>query len=178
MIDFPREVREGDRVSATEFNRVVRALRRLWPIKGPGIKLSSSPNGTVFASDPTTHSVAYSTSSDTVYGIATDNSGIGGVERTHFINRYFEISGVIVEGPDADITSSAAGSFIAIRISNGAASIQTYGTLAAMQNEMTNQSYMVIPLYKLDANGGIEIDLRHIPRADAWSLNLTSGSAS
>lgn len=177
MIDFPREVREGDKVSATEFNRVVRTLRRLWPIKGPGIKLSYTPNGTIFASNPT-HSAAYSTSSDAVYGIATDNSGIGGGERTHFINRYFEISGVIVEGPDATITSSAAGSFIAIRISDGTASIRTYGTLAAMQIEMTNQSYMVIPLYKLDANGGIEIDLRHIPRADAWSLTLTSGSAS
>lgn len=49
MIDFPREMRQGDVVSATEYNRLVRCLRRLAIIQGPGVKLSFRPNGTVIS---------------------------------------------------------------------------------------------------------------------------------
>ena len=48
MIDFPREMRAGDDVSATEYNRLVRALRAIYPVQGPGMALRRTPNGTVF----------------------------------------------------------------------------------------------------------------------------------
>lgn len=49
MNDFPREMRQGDVVSATEYNRLVRCVRRLALIQGPGVKLSFRPNGTVIS---------------------------------------------------------------------------------------------------------------------------------
>lgn len=83
MIDFPREVRAGDRVSATEFNRVVRALRRLMPLQGPGIKLSSTPSGTVFSADAVSLAAGPTTSA--------------------VVN---EAPWVFVQGPDADPSST------------------------------------------------------------------------
>ena len=49
MIDFPREMRAGDEVSATEYNRLVRALRAIAPLCGPGVSLRQTPLGTVIS---------------------------------------------------------------------------------------------------------------------------------
>lgn len=49
MMDFPREVRAGDKISASEYNKIVRALRAIYPVPGPGVNLTYTPNGTIFS---------------------------------------------------------------------------------------------------------------------------------
>lgn len=96
----------------------------------------------------------------------------------HFINRYYEVSGVVREGPDCtgDLRDRA-NAFVAIKITNSSAVIAYYQSLSSMQADMVDQSKVVMPLYKLDGNGDAAIDFRHLPRADMWSLALP-GSAS
>lgn len=109
-----------------------------------------------------------------VYEIEETNTG------RHFINRYYEVSGVLHEGPDVSGSlESYAGKFVAIRIkANGSTEIATYSSFAQMQGDMVDQTKVVMPLYKLDENGDPAIDLRHIPRADMWSLGLAGSAAS
>lgn len=108
-----------------------------------------------------------------VYEIEETSSG------KHFINRYYEVSGVLHEGPDiSGSLDSYPNKFVAIRIAaSGAASIATYNSFSSMQSDMLDQTKVVMALYKLDENGDPAIDFRHIPRADMWSLALP-GSAS
>lgn len=49
MIDLPREVFANDDLSASDFNKIVRALRAILPIEGPGVSMKRTPNGTVFS---------------------------------------------------------------------------------------------------------------------------------
>jgi hypothetical protein len=49
MMDFPREVRAGDKISATEYNKLVRFVRGICPVQGPGVSLRRTPVGTVFS---------------------------------------------------------------------------------------------------------------------------------
>lgn len=51
MIDLPREMFAGGELSATEYNKLVRALRAILPIEGPGMRLKRTPNGTVFSAE-------------------------------------------------------------------------------------------------------------------------------
>lgn len=97
----------------------------------------------------------------------------------HFVNRYFEVSGVVREGPDCtDDLRSHANAFVAIKITNSATAIAYYQSLSAMQADMVDQTKVVMPLYKLDANGDVAVDFRHLPRADMWSLGLAGSAAS
>lgn len=93
----------------------------------------------------------------------------------HFINRYYEVSGVLRAGPDASSgLGGYAGKFVAIRVSGTTAAIAGYSNLGAMQSDMIDKNLVVMPLYKLDSDGEVEIDLRHVPRADMWSLALSN----
>lgn len=58
MMDFPREVRAGDKISATEYNKLVRLVRGLCPVQGPGVTLRRTPGGTVFSAQQTAVSPA------------------------------------------------------------------------------------------------------------------------
>lgn len=110
-----------------------------------------------------------------VYDIATDDNG-----NKFFVNRYFEVSGVTMEGPQGE-SSWYSGSYVAIRLqsSDGSgSSIVAYDSLGALQAAQRDQDYVVIPLYKFDSDGNVECDLRHMPRADMWSLGLPSGTSS
>lgn len=50
MIDFPREPNPGENLDASWGARVVRALRALFPMPGPGINVSTGPSGTTISS--------------------------------------------------------------------------------------------------------------------------------
>lgn len=52
MIDFPREPNPGENLDASWGARVVRALRALFPMPGPGINVSTGPSGSSFSVVP------------------------------------------------------------------------------------------------------------------------------
>ena len=189
MIDFPREVRQGDKVSATEFNQVVRMLRRLWPVQGPGIKLSWTPAGTVISAEPGGRASA-APGSINYYGLPSvfeivEDSQTCGVSTYRFANQYFEVSGVLYDlKSDYTFTlHSVADLYLAIvlsSVSDPQGYIEEYWTFEDMQADMADETKSVIPLYKFDSEGAVACDLRHIPRADMWTIGgieLPSGGA-
>lgn len=179
MIDFPQEVREGDKISATEYNRVVRVLRRLYPIQGPGIRLSASPNGTVFTADVAAAQAAAPLSVNAVTGAGcyelveveeTENGET--VTRKYLANQYY------LDGDVAKSTSfsnpldpaTQYGKFLALRIqmgSSGSTSLQAYASFSDLHTASLDPAYVTLPLYQLDANGDIVCDFRNIPRVQA-----------
>lgn len=52
MIDLPREPNPGEHLDAFWGARVVRALRALFPMPGPGIRTATGPSGTTISADP------------------------------------------------------------------------------------------------------------------------------
>lgn len=179
MIDFPREVREGDKISATEYNRVVRVLRRLYPIQGPGIRLSASPNGTVFTADVPAAQAAGPISVCVVTGAgcyelvdAEETEGGQTVTRKYLSNQYYVDGGVIKSTNFSNPLdpSTHYGKFLALRApmtSNGTAALAAYDTFALMHTASLDLNFVTIALYQLDANGDIVCDFRNIPHAQA-----------
>lgn len=191
MIDLPREVMAGDTVRADDFNKVVRALRAIMPLEGPNIMLSQGPNGTVIQSTATGGgrggggNVINYDALPSVFEIVADHETCGEVTY-RFENQYFEVSGILYD-LDSSYTftqATVANLFLAIvlsSVSNPQASITEYRTFEDLQIDMGDETKSVIPLYKFNALGGVECDLRHIPRADMWnigsiSLNNSGGS--
>lgn len=103
------------------------------------------------------------------YEIVAFAEGEGGSQQTkHFANRYYEVSGVVREGPDGD-PADYRGKFLALDVSSATAQLQGYTTFAALQTAMMDRSRVVIPLYKFTSAGNVACDMRHLPRADMWS---------
>lgn len=107
-----------------------------------------------------------------VYELVEGENGI-----RHFANRYFEVSGVLREGHDVSLTPEDVDCFLALRVdSYGSDSLRKYPDLESLQSDMGSQRFAVMPLYKLGLDGAVECDLRHVPRADMWSLRLSSNT--
>ena len=49
MINIPAEPKPGDRISANFIGALIRCIRALRPLQGPGIKLAEGPNGTTIS---------------------------------------------------------------------------------------------------------------------------------
>lgn len=121
------------------------------------------------------------------YEIVSQDSESSGGESTasrRFANRYYEVAGVIREGPDGspdDYKGRALGIRVYSVLSSGSAAppvLAGYGSVSEMAQDMSNSNYVVIPLYKFTSDGEVECDLRHLPRADMWnSLNVVNANA-
>lgn len=105
----------------------------------------------------------------------------GGTDETptySLTNCYYEVSGVLRTGPGATYTlSSLANKVLGLRIvsSSGSGvtvSLQLYSSISDIANDMSDQTRVVMPLYMFDGDGDVACDLRHIPRADMWSLRV------
>lgn len=88
----------------------------------------------------------------------------------HFENGYYMMGGVLKEItiPDTLKVESFAGQFVCLKVpattnSNESATIVGYDGLAAVQAAQQDPAYFVKPLYKIDANGKVEADLRDAP---------------
>ena len=108
-----------------------------------------------------------------VYEIVLDDNCGQGTPTRKFVNRYYELSGVLREGPDGN-PENYHGQFLAILVTGTSTypstSLVGYSTFGALNAAMLNQAQVVMPLYKFNSTGGVECDFRHVPRADAWSL--------
>lgn len=97
MNDFPREMRQGDVVSATEYNRLVRSLRRLALIQGPGVLLSSRPNGTVVSLADTPRAAPSAITALSCWNIVPkdpETKSYGTLADLTFGNRYYKQGGI------------------------------------------------------------------------------------
>lgn len=119
-----------------------------------------------------------------VFEIVEDSETCG-VSTYRFDNQYFEVSGVLYD-LKSDYTFTrhyVENLYLAIvlsSVSTPQAYIQEYHTFEDMQTAMADETKSVIPLYKFDSEGAVACDLRHIPRADMWTLGgieLPSGGA-
>lgn len=175
----------GEPIRASWAQSITEAVNSMLPFSAPGRLLRAGFGGTGSVPVPenkrnrTSAASAPAPTIPTVYDIVTDESGTNGAARTHFTNRYFEVSGVIREGPDVSgsLTDSAyAEKWIAIQLTGSASgytqTIVAYSALSVLVELAENQNYVIIPLYKLNSTGGVEIDLRRIPRADMWSVYI------
>lgn len=68
MIDFPREPNPGENLDASWGARVVRALRALFPMPGPGINVDTGPTGTTISAAASHVARANSDGDGTVLG--------------------------------------------------------------------------------------------------------------
>lgn len=88
----------------------------------------------------------------------------------HFANGYYMMGGVLKEItiPDTLKVESFASQFVCLKVpvttnSNESATIVGYDDLSAVQAAQQDPAYFVKPLYKIDANGKVEADLRDAP---------------
>ena len=88
----------------------------------------------------------------------------------HFENGYYMMGGVLKEItiPDTLKVESFAEQFVCLQVpattnSNESATIVGYDDLAQVQAAQQDPAYFVKPLYKIDANGKVEADLRDAP---------------
>lgn len=179
MIDFPREVREGDKISATEFNKVVRLLRQLYPIQGPGIRLSASPNGTVFTADVPAAQAAAPLSVNAVTGagcyalVEVEETQNGETVINKYLANQYYVDGAVLKSTnftDPLNSETQYGKFLAVRVpmtASGSVTLEAYDTYGDMHDASLNRAYVILPLYQLDANGGIVCDFRNAPRVQA-----------
>ena len=79
MIDFPREPNPGEDLDASWGAKVVRALRSLFVMPGPGICSSTGPTGTVVSAAGSASAASAASAADVVPAVVT--SGSGGVYR-------------------------------------------------------------------------------------------------
>lgn len=119
-----------------------------------------------------------------VFEIVEDSQTCG-VSTYRFDNQFFEVSGVLYDlKSDYTFTlRSVADLYLAIvlsSVSDPQGYIEEYSTFEDMQADMADENKSVIPLYKFDSEGAVSCDLRHIPRADMWTIGgieLPSGGA-
>lgn len=110
-----------------------------------------------------------------VFEIVEDSTDSGGNTVYTFANQYYEVSGVLYDlaSQYTFTLQSVADKYLAVVLSSVStpnAHIVEYQTFDALQAAMATETQSVIPLYKFNENGAIECDLRHIPRADMWTV--------
>lgn len=179
MIDFPREVRADDNISATEFNRLVRAVRANYPLLGPGIKLRRTPGGTVISADAVRAAPAAASAPRVIPGAGCFalveappiSKSYGELVDCTFGNQYYKIGevlraanfsqtvssliGITVIGPDSELEfdTEIETPFVALKIeATGAttASLEAYTDFSEMYSDSLDAAFVIVPLYKLD----------------------------
>lgn len=89
-----------------------------------------------------------------------------------FENRYFEVNGVLFNGPNIDKRNPPANGFIAIEVVgnySGGARIVTFAKFEGLVGAMKDVHRVIIPLYKFE-DGSPSVDFRRVPRADMWAI--------
>lgn len=165
MIDLPREVFADDELSATEYNKLVRALRAMYPVQGPGVHLERTPNGTIFSAKTASRKSAGAVVKGGCFDIDAEGK---------FVNRYYRVGNMPKEAPEFTDTATAfAGKFVALSVPvapDGTPSLSAFTTFEGLATAARDPKKALAPLYKFDAEGNIEVDLRNMPIVQAVEI--------
>lgn len=185
MNTFPREPHAGDRISAQLIRDIIRCLRRITPLAGPGTRLSVSPNGTTISASASSFAAGGGSSDKGCFRIVTLEDD--GEKRKAFGNCYFMIGGqfreveetayldeFVMQGEleEGEEYTAADKPYVALVVSMllddfGAASFVGYEEEDDMAEDAGNPTLYVRPLYKLTHDGGVAIDFRNMPQLAA-----------
>lgn len=183
MITLPPEPQPGQPVSANAFRQLIRALRSLYPIAGPGVHLERTPNGTVFKANPGglgksavvpkgCFAIALYTPEDAE---SPEDSYLA------VLNRYYRRGHILFEleadePPAIDGLVSTSKPLLALvstmNVGEPEVEMKSFASYNELKNESLDESKAVTPLYlcRFSDEGkyaGIEVDFRDIPVFDA-----------
>ncbi len=179
-MDFPRELSAGDGFGATIWNGLIRFVRSLRLIQGPGIKLTRTPNGTVVSATAKPSFKGSSKPDNSCFAISKleiskgEDSAESGDDiqcsiSVEFKNPYVTIGGKMYNTGSDSISGDLPGIIaLVIDLSDVAPAFELsiFQTFDEMTEEQKDGSNYIIPLYEFDANGVI-CDFRNAPECDA-----------
>lgn len=176
MIVFPREVRAGDKISATEYNRLVRAVRAIYPVQGPGMRLKTTPNGTVFeaafAKATPAPAAGRVVPGAGCFALVEDAEPTEDTSGTffdmHFANKYWlkgnriftmtgdtKVSSLVgLEVNAQQVTATLESPYVALKIpaiGDGVASLEAYASFTDLADAANDTAFALAPLYLFSA---------------------------
>lgn len=198
MRTCPAEPSAGDRISASWMRELVRYIRSITPLAGPGIKLSAGPNGTTLSCVQAKASKV-SPSPDMgcwkIISSTREEEGENEGETLEkpvrvFANQYYldgevlrqleledAVEDFVCQGElgEGEEYSAADTPFVALKVpattnSTGEPALVGYKTLAELQTAQSDAAWVVKPLYKLTHDGSVAVDFRNCPALQAAEI--------
>lgn len=183
MIMLPPPPGPGDRISVTFIRDVLRYIRSITPIQGPGVRLSSTPNGTVFTADAQARGKS-SVVPKGCFAIALYTPEDAESPEDSYLavlNRYYRRGHILFEleadvPPAIDELVSTSKPLLALvstmDVGDPDVTMKSFTDYNELKNESLDESKAVTPLYlcRFSDEGkyaGIEVDFRDIPVFDA-----------
>ena len=175
MKELLRELSPRDKFGATIWNGLIRFVRSLRLIQGPGIKLTRTPNGTIVSVKQMKAAKASSPADNSCYAIDTleiekdEDDEESATISVSFKNCYFRVGGKCYLGASS-IEDVEAPAIVALKINlTGTApetEIESYEDFQELTDDQHDGEYYIIPLYEFDASG-LKCDFRNAPMCDA-----------
>lgn len=191
MRTCPAEPSAGDRISASWMRELVRYIRSITPLAGPGVKLSTGPNGTILSCVQAKASKVSAAPDMGCWKIVSDTREEEGeyegetVENPVrvFANQFYldgevlheldledAVEDFVCQGElgEGEEYTAADKPFVALKVpattnSTEEPALVGYKTLAELQAAQNDPAYVVKPLYKFMHDGGIKVDFRNCP---------------
>lgn len=186
MLALPPEPQPDQSVSANAFRQLIRAVRSLYPIKGPGVLLERTPSGTVFKVNPGGRGKTAVIPKGCFAIAPFTPEDAESPEDTYLavVNRYYRRGHILFEieteededPPAIDELVSTSKPLLALvstmNVGDPEVTMETFADYNELKNKSRDESKAIVPLYlcRFSDDGkyaGIEIDFRDIPVFDA-----------
>ncbi len=188
MIICPREPSADDNVSATWVRELVRYVRAITPLPGPGVKTQRTPNGTHLSCSPAARrggasgnngcwKIVNDSRNETV-----DNETVATTVRV-FANQYyldgeclhsleltdavedFVCQGELAEGEEYTEEDKP---YVCLKVPSTTdtttqPTLEGYKELSDLQSAMQDPAFVIVPLYKFTHSGSVDVDFRNCP---------------
>lgn len=174
MLTALPEIDPKDDLSATYMRRLVRYVRSITPIQGPGIMLARGPNGTVFSGNPCEKKPVSKRADVGRFAIVwkRDPDVPSAPAVRTMVNCYFDVGGktyLIDDIPFPPPAGAESDYYYALVINAVGTSVvgyvETYRTFLELQNAQSDRIRYVVPLYKIATDGTVLVDFRVGPSA-------------